>query len=134
MALANGADRIELCSALSVGGLTPSHGFMQAAAAAVAALNPTATITPVVAMIRPRNGDFMYTTADLDVMKRDIRAAKEAGLAGVVVGASCLDGSLDKQSLAALVGEAKGLSDQVRRRDVAMSQLAARVAACGVFV
>jgi copper homeostasis protein CutC len=106
LAIANGADRIELCSALSVGGLTPSQGFMQAAAtAANAAGSPTDT--SIVAMIRPRAGDFVYTSEELEVMKADIRAARAAGLAGVVVGASRPDGSLDANALAALVEEAK---------------------------
>jgi copper homeostasis protein len=103
LALSNGADLIELCSALAVGGLTPSHGFMQAAAAAAAA----APGIPIVAMIRPRAGDFVYTREELEVMKADIRAARAAGLAGVVLGASCPNGSLDVSALAALVEEAR---------------------------
>lgn len=104
-ALANGADRIELCSALSVGGLTPSPGFMHAAAAAAAASDRN---TPIVAMVRPRPGDFCYTAEEVAVMKADIRAARAAGLAGVVLGASRPDGALDAGALAALVEEAKG--------------------------
>ena len=109
LALANGADRIELCSALSVGGLTPSHGFMQtaAAAAAAAAVAGSPNDIPLVAMVRPRAGDFVYTSEELEVMKADIRAARAAGLAGVVVGASRPDGSLDASALAALVEAAK---------------------------
>ncbi|GAB2187080.1 copper homeostasis protein CutC [Roseibium sp. LAB1] len=74
----NGADRIELCSALSEGGLTPSRGFMVAAAKLP---------VPVYAMIRPRAGDFLYSDMEKTVMLRDIEAAEQAGLAGIVVGA-----------------------------------------------
>jgi copper homeostasis protein len=85
-AVEGGADRIELCSALDVGGLTPSRGFM-----ALAAKVPV----PVYAMIRPRAGSFVFGTADIEVMMSDIDAARESGLAGVVLGASRTDGMLD---------------------------------------
>lgn len=101
-AVANGADRIELCSALSVGGLTPSRGLMQQAARLAAPFK-----TPVVAMVRPRAGDFVFTEKEVNVMVADIRAAWEAGLAGVVVGVSRPDGALDEGALAALVKEAR---------------------------
>ena len=73
-----GADRIELCSALGLGGLTPSYGFMQQAAR-------HATI-PVYAMIRPRAGDFCFSADEFELMLLDIAAARAAGLQGVVVG------------------------------------------------
>ena len=73
-----GADRIELCSALGLGGLTPSYGFMQQVAR-------HATI-PVYAMIRPRAGDFCFSAAEFELMLLDIAAARSAGLQGVVVG------------------------------------------------
>ena len=84
-ALRGGAGRIELCSALALGGLTPSAGLMQAAAFAG---------RPVMAMIRPRAGNFIWSTEDLRQMKADIAAARAAGLAGVVLGASRPDGRL----------------------------------------
>lgn len=105
-AAAHGADRIELCSALSVGGLTPSPGLMECAAAKISV---GANATPVVAMVRPRAGDFVYTHEELVAMKADIRAARRAGLAGVVLGASRPDGSLDEEALAGLVAEARGM-------------------------
>ncbi|MDO2947035.1 copper homeostasis protein CutC [Aeromonas simiae] len=77
-AQAAGADRIELCSALALGGLTPSFGLMQQAA-------HHARI-PVYAMIRPRAGDFCFSDAELALMALDIAAARQAGLQGVVVG------------------------------------------------
>jgi copper homeostasis protein len=97
-AIAGGADRIELCAALEVGGLTPSAGLMQAAA-----VSPV----PVVAMIRPRAGDFRYDAAECAVMLADIDAAHAAGLQGVVFGASSMDGRLDHRTLATLLAHAR---------------------------
>lgn len=105
-AIEGGADRIELCAALSVGGLTPNPGLM-----ALAGPPPV----PVYAMIRPRPGDFVFSAADLDVMRRDIDAARAAGLAGVVLGASLADGRLDKSMLIKLTGHAAGLRMTLHR-------------------
>lgn len=97
-ALAGGADRIELCAALDVGGLTPSAGLMRAAAASP---------VPVVAMIRPRAGDFVYDAAECAVMLADIDAVHAAGLQGVVLGASSIDGRLDHRTLQTLLAHAR---------------------------
>ncbi|HEY3815103.1 MAG TPA: copper homeostasis protein CutC [Caulobacteraceae bacterium] len=97
-AIAGGAHRIELCSALAIGGLTPSAGFMQ-----LAAKSPI----PVFAMIRPRAGSFVYSAEELDVMRADIDAAAQAGLAGVVLGVSAASDALDAQTSAALVAHAR---------------------------
>ncbi|KSV80879.1 copper homeostasis protein CutC [Sinorhizobium sp. Sb3] len=105
-AIEGGADRIELCAALSVGGLTPNPGLM-----ALAGPPPV----PVYAMIRPRPGDFVFSAADLDVMRRDIDAARDAGLAGVVLGASLADGRLDTSMLIKLTGHAAGLRMTLHR-------------------
>ncbi|MBB5573115.1 MULTISPECIES: copper homeostasis protein CutC [Rhizobium] len=105
-AIAGGADRIELCSALAVGGLTPSAGLMQAAARAP---------IPAYAMIRPRAGSFVYSADELDVMKNDIDAAHHAGLPGVVLGASLPDGRLDSDTLRALVAHAGSLGKTLHR-------------------
>lgn len=105
-AIAGGADRIELCAALSLGGLTPSAGLMQQAAHCG---------VPVFAMIRPRAGDFMFSSADVAIMMADIDAARSANLAGVVLGASLRDGQLDPRVLALLVGHAKGLGLTLHR-------------------
>lgn len=89
-AIKGGADRIELCSALSVGGLTPSVGLMS-----LAGRSPV----PCYAMIRPRVGDFVYSADELAVMEDDIRFAASCGIAGVVFGASLPDGRLDQNAL-----------------------------------
>jgi len=105
-AVAGGADRIELCAALALGGLTPAPGLMaQAARCAV----------PVMAMVRPRPGDFVCSGADLEVMIADIRAVKAAGLQGVVLGASLPDGSLDLVALGRLRAASDGLQVVLHR-------------------
>lgn len=105
-AVAGGADRVELCAALGVGGLTPSMGLMQVAAGCG---------VPCYPMIRPRAGDFVFSGAEVAVMKADIRAARGLGLPGVVLGASLPDGRLDLGVLAALVAEAEGLDLTLHR-------------------
>ncbi|HZQ40226.1 MAG TPA: copper homeostasis protein CutC, partial [Rhizomicrobium sp.] len=82
-AVEGGADRIELCSSLSVGGLTPSPGFMAFAAK---------TTRPSRAMIRPRVGSYIFSEDEIDLMRSDIDAARDAGLAGVVIGANLASG------------------------------------------
>ena len=82
-----GAHRIELCSALSEGGLTPSQGAIEYA------LNVLSLETFV--LIRPRSGDFNYSRSEFDVMKSDIFAAKAKGAQGIVVGMINTDGTID---------------------------------------
>jgi len=105
-AIAGGADRIELCSALELGGLTPGPGLVALAAAAP---------MPVYALVRPRSGDLVFGPPDADAMLRDIDAVRAAGLAGVVVGASRPDGSLDVPLLERLVAHAAGLGVALHR-------------------
>jgi copper homeostasis protein len=105
-AVEGGADRIELCSALELGGLTPLPGLI-----ALAANAPM----PVYALIRPRSGDFVFDAHDLDAMLRDIDAVGSAGLAGVVLGASRPDGRLDSVMLSRLVHHAAGLGLTLHR-------------------
>ncbi len=105
-AITGGADRIELCSALAVGGLTPSRGLMDMAAASP---------VPVYAMIRPRDGDFVYGASDVEVMLADIRAARDAGLAGVVYGANNPDGTLNIPVLRALAAAAHDMGQTLHR-------------------
>jgi copper homeostasis protein len=105
-AIAGGADRIELCAALGVGGLTPAPGLIARAAEAP---------IPVYAMIRPRAGSFVFEPGDIDVMRRDIEAVRKAGLAGVVLGASLPGGALDVATLALLLNDARGLGATLHR-------------------
>ena len=105
-AVNGGADRIELCAALSAGGLTPSAGLMQ-----IAAHCPL----PVMAMIRPRAGNFVWSATELSAQLTEIAAVRDAGLSGVVIGASHPDGSLDEQMLRRLVQAAEGLDITLHR-------------------
>jgi copper homeostasis protein len=105
-AVAGGADRVELCAALALGGLTPSPGLMQAAAGCG---------VPVMAMIRPRAGDFIFDAGEVAVMLADIHAARAAGLAGVVIGASRADGTLDADVLAVLRAQARDMDVTLHR-------------------
>lgn len=98
-AVKGGATRIELCSSLALGGLTPSFGFMKKAAQ----ISPI----PVYAMIRPRQGDFLYDQDDIEAMLLDIEAAAEAGLAGVVLGVLSADGHVDMHLAEQLTQRAK---------------------------
>lgn len=105
-AVAGGADRIELCAALGIGGLTPTLGLMQLAARSG---------LPCYPMIRPRSGDFVFSPGEVAVMQADIRATRAAGLTGVVLGASNPDGTLDEATLATLIAEARGLDLTLHR-------------------
>ncbi|WP_151719121.1 copper homeostasis protein CutC [Gemmobacter serpentinus] len=105
-ARAGGADRIELCAALALGGLTPSPGLMAQAAGCG---------LPAMAMIRPRAGDFCWTAPEVEMLCAEIRASRAAGLAGVVIGASHSDGRLDSDVLQRLVQEAQGMDITLHR-------------------
>lgn len=89
-----GAHRIELCSALDAGGLTPSMGLIRAAVQNLS--------IPVQVLIRPREGDFCYNALEWDLMLEDVRLCREAGAAGVVVGGLKADATLDLPYLAAI--------------------------------
>ena len=96
-----GAQRVELCRALDVDGLTPSQAMMEEA---------IGTGIPVQVLIRPREGDFVYNKEEVEEMLRDIRLAKRLGANGVVIGALKQDGSIDEDIIRRLVGEAEGMS------------------------
>ncbi len=91
----SGADRIELCSELATGGITPSFGLMRSAVACSA--------LPIHSLIRPRSGHFCFSDAEIDIMKADILAAKEAGCSGVVIGALTSEFKLPHQLLMSLI-------------------------------
>ena len=96
-----GAHRIELCSALGVGGLTPSPGTIRQACAALQ--------IPVMVLIRPREGNFCYQPFELAQMVDDIRFCRDAGAAGVVMGALTPDGDPDWKMLDQLCHAASGM-------------------------
>lgn len=74
-----GADRIELCSALEVGGITPSIGLVNLVCERLG--------IPVQVLLRPRGGNFVYSPAEIEVMCADVRLISNSGAAGIVTGA-----------------------------------------------
>ena len=93
-----GANRLELCDALFDGGTTPSAGMIEACKEHVS--------IPVFVIVRPRGGGFVYSESELDVMRRDIIAARELGADGVVIGALRPDGSVHEEHTRTLVAAA----------------------------
>ncbi len=94
-----GADRVELCAGIPEGGTTPSFGTILHA-------RDILTTTELNVIIRPRGGDFLYSDYELDSMYDDIRAAREVGADGVVLG--CLDeeGNVNIEVMKILIAEA----------------------------
>ena len=90
-----GAHRIELCSDLPSGGITPSAGLMQTVRRHVS--------VPIHVLIRPRAGDFCYSDHELEIMRDDIGAAKRFGMDGVVLGILRENARIDIESTKALV-------------------------------
>jgi copper homeostasis protein len=114
-----GADRIELCQDLRAGGVTPSVELLRAARAQLK--------IPVFAMIRPRGGDFCYSEAEFEHMKREIGAAKAAGMNGAVLGILKRDGTVDVKRTAELVEFAQPLPVTFHRAFDELLDLPARL-------
>lgn len=95
-----GASRIELCSGLDEGGLTPSIGLINAA------LQIDGIRKHI--LVRPRGGDFLYSEVEQDIIVDDILAARRAGVDGVVVGALTSDGDVDEAACRRFIDAAKG--------------------------
>eukprot|EP00811_Abedinium_folium_P004847 NODE_14464_length_1108_cov_2.195719.p1 GENE.NODE_14464_length_1108_cov_2.195719~~NODE_14464_length_1108_cov_2.195719.p1 ORF type:complete len:255 (+),score=70.29 NODE_14464_length_1108_cov_2.195719:116-880(+) len=113
-----GAARIELCSGLTDGGVTPSAGLMQAVRRAVR--------IPVFVLVRPRPGDFLYTENEFAVMLADVAATVRAGCNGVVVGVLQAHGRVDVGRTQRLVEAARPLAVTFHRAfDMACEPLAA---------
>jgi len=96
-----GADRIELCRDLSVGGLTPQPPLLRAVRQQIK--------IPIFVMIRPRSGDFLYSAAEFGQMKKSIAAARNAGVDGLVLGILTANGAVDVARTSELIQAAQGL-------------------------
>ncbi|MGG5341291.1 copper homeostasis protein CutC [Enterococcus sp. AZ192] len=103
-AIRNGANRIELCDNLAVGGTTPSTGVIEEVIAYAGEHS-----VPVMTIIRPRGGDFVYNDIELKIMHTDLIEAKKIGTDGVVLGCLTEDGWLDEDALELLIETAEGL-------------------------
>ncbi|MEL5940871.1 copper homeostasis protein CutC, partial [Tetragenococcus halophilus] len=103
-AIANGAKRIELCDNLSVGGTTPSRGVIEESFAYASEKD-----VPLVTMIRPRAGDFIYNDIELRIMETDLIEAKKLGVDGIVLGCLSPNNWLDEEALDRLIEAATGL-------------------------
>ena len=100
------ADRIELCSSLIQGGLTPTVELMKQA---------SESKIPLRIMVRPKSGNFHYSPSDLDQMKKDIDMAHSFGFEGVVFGATLSNGCIDQAILEKLVEHASELKKTLHR-------------------
>ena len=90
-----GANRIELCENLSVGGTTPSYGTVKIC---LEKLN-----IPIFPMIRARGGNFVYSKEEIEIMKEDIKIFKELGVKGIVLGCLTHDNKIDLELTKELV-------------------------------
>lgn len=97
-AIRGGADRLELCSALALGGLTPYTALLEQ-------IREESTI-PVRCLIRSRSGDFLYSRDEIDLMARQIRSLKAAGADGFVIGCLQVNGDLDAEAMKPLINAA----------------------------
>ena len=112
-----GADRLELCSALELGGVTPSLGTFLAVREAVA--------IPVYVLLRPRSGGFVYSLREWESLKRDAEWFASHGADGLVFGALTADGYVDDSRCAELLALSKGRAVFHRAFDFVPDRLAA---------
>ena len=110
-----GAHRVELCASLDDGGTTPRAGLIRVA--------KTRINIPVFVLIRPRGGDFVYSAAEIEVMKRDVELARSEGAAGIVTGALDDKGRVEIATTRALIEAAGGLPVTFHRAFDAASDL-----------
>ena len=123
-AAAGGADRIELCSGLALGGLSPSPSVVSKALESGLVVH---------AMVRPRAGGFVYSTDEMELMIAEIRALAATGVHGVVVGATRADGSPDGDCLGRLRDAAAGIQIVLHRAvDLAPDPVEAVERACSL--
>ena len=99
-AIVGGADRLELCSALIAGGLTPYAHLLEQ-------IRSESDI-PVRCLMRPRAGDFLYEPEEIDMMARQMPVLKAAGADGFVIGCLTRDGDLDEDAMRKLIDAADG--------------------------
>lgn len=102
-----GADRIELCSALVIGGLSPSQALYKK-------IREMVDIR-IHVLLRPRFGDFCYTDYEHEILKEEVRSFRELGADGIVIGNMNPNGTLNMRQMRELMEEAKGMSVTLHR-------------------
>ena len=133
-AQAGGADRVELCANLGEGGTTPSFGTI--------AIARERLRIPLHVLVRARSGDFVYSDAELEAMRRDIEACVRLDCDGIVIGALDAGGGIDMAACQALIEVASGLditfhrafdlvADRARALDAAVALGCARILTSG---
>lgn len=106
-AVKGGANRLELCGNLIIGGTTPNINLFKL-------INEKTNIN-INVLIRPRYGDFCYTENEFEIMKRDIQMFKKGGAYGIVIGILRPDGTLDIDKMKELIVEANGMHITLHR-------------------
>lgn len=112
-AIAGGADRLELCSALTIGGLTPYTALLSQ-------IRQESKI-PIRCLMRPRAGDFLYTKEEISLMAAQIQELKAAGANGFVIGCLTSEGDLDQRAMMPLI-EAAGSAPLTLHRCIDVSR------------
>ena len=102
-----GADRLELCSALIIGGISPGLALFEQARACCD--------LPIRVLLRPRFGDFLYTDYEFQILKREVALFREAGAEGVVIGCLDADGALHMEQMRQLMAEAGDMKVTLHR-------------------
>lgn len=106
-AAAGGADRLELCGSLIIGGTSPDPNLLKAVR--------RVTDIPVFCMVRPRFGDFLYTEDEYQICLDDVRMYRKLGADGIVIGILKPDGTLDADRIRGLMEEAGGMGVTLHR-------------------
>lgn len=117
-----GADRIEYCQNLNDGGTTPSYGSILEGKKLLS--------IPMMVIIRPRGGNFVYSQEEINIMKTDIELCKNVGVQGVVLGVLTPDNRIDKNILQELVDFSKPMEitfhmafDEIKNKEEALEEL-----------
>ncbi|MBF4694564.1 copper homeostasis protein CutC [Fusibacter ferrireducens] len=101
IAARNHADRLEVCKCLNIGGVTPDEDMLMKIRQKIK--------IPLMALVRPRGGDFIYTVKEFEVMLKTIELCKKWGYQGIAIGALTSDGEVDKTYMEAFMVAATGM-------------------------
>ncbi|MDE6844523.1 MAG: copper homeostasis protein CutC [Lachnospiraceae bacterium] len=102
-----GADRLELCAALIIGGISPSTALFKEVR--------KSCDLPIRVLLRPRFGDFLYSDYEFEIIKREVEIYREAGTDGIVIGCLTQDGNLNIEQMAELIKTAEKMKITLHR-------------------